>query len=86
MLQKRLFGSGAGYASVPVMIVVKAKLVMFSVRSDNVKVSSAGTTSLGFRMWFSCFQVSVMYWSAFWGSQFVVVMFRVAGTLPVFFT
>jgi hypothetical protein len=71
---------------VPVMIILKLKLVTLLMLDETESVSTAVTTWPAVSTDFSWFQVNLMLLEADEGLQLFVVMFNVADVSPVFFT
>ena len=66
--------------------MLKLNVVMLPALADAVNVKVAETELPAARTEFSRFQVTVKYVLAFEGTQLVVVMLNVMGTVPVFLT
>jgi RNase P/RNase MRP subunit POP5 len=66
--------------------MLKLNVVMLPALADAVNVKVAETELPAARTEFSRFQATVKYVSAFEGTQLVVVMLNVTGTVPVFLT
>lgn len=77
-----------GYAvySVPVMIMLKLKLVMLPALDDADNVNVALIDWLAVKTVPSRFQLKLMYVFAFDGTQLPVVMESVIGIVPMFLT
>jgi len=67
-------------------MLLKLKVVRLPALDDAVNVSVAATVVPAARLVFSRFQVTVRYVLALEGTQLVVVMLKVTGTVPVFLT
>ena len=68
------------------MTILKLKVVKLPALDDAVSVSVAEVELLVLKMWLSRFHAKFMYWVAFDGAQFKVVMLKVTGIVPMFFT